>query len=168
MIKSRVRNGTTSVTFTLAAAVGASQAAICGDWNSWSTDRDVMDRTQDGFIRTVELDTGRTYRFRYLLDGHRWENDWAADGYAPNDYGSEDSVVDLTATPEEVAEGPPPVTDTTAGNKSSAPKGTTAKTASRAKKASTAKKAEPQKPAKEGQSAGDEATPKRTTKRPGR
>jgi hypothetical protein len=28
-----------------------------------------------------------------LLDGERWENDWAADGYAPNNFGTEDSVV---------------------------------------------------------------------------
>ena len=42
---------------------------------------------------------GRAYRFRYLLDGHRWENDWAADAYKPNDFGADDSVVDLTALP---------------------------------------------------------------------
>ena len=34
--------------------------------------------------------------YRYLVDGERWENDWAADTYAPNDYGGDDSVVDLT------------------------------------------------------------------------
>ena len=43
------------------------------------------------------LPPGRAYRFRYLLDGHRWENDWDADAYVPNGFGSDDSVVDLTA-----------------------------------------------------------------------
>jgi hypothetical protein len=42
---------------------------------------------------TVELPVGASYRFRYLLDDARWANDWAADDYLPNDYGSEDSVV---------------------------------------------------------------------------
>jgi hypothetical protein len=26
------------------------------------------------------------------VDGERWENDWAADAYAPNAFGTEDSV----------------------------------------------------------------------------
>ncbi len=34
-------------------------------------------------------------RFRYLLDGERWENDWAADGYVPNPFGSEDSLLEV-------------------------------------------------------------------------
>jgi len=49
-----------------------------------------------GFCAVVELERGRSYRFRYHLDGQRWENDWAADGYVGNEYGGDDSVVDLT------------------------------------------------------------------------
>jgi hypothetical protein len=45
------------------------------------------------FSVTLTLEGGRSYRFRYLVDGHRWENDPAADGYIPNEYGSEDSVI---------------------------------------------------------------------------
>jgi hypothetical protein len=53
-----------------------------------------MKRTPDGgFTATVSLKPGSEYRFRYLLDGERWENDHAADRYVPNDHGSEDSVV---------------------------------------------------------------------------
>jgi hypothetical protein len=29
---------------------------------------------------------------RFLLDGERWENDWAAEGYIPNKYSGENSV----------------------------------------------------------------------------
>jgi hypothetical protein len=39
------------------------------------------------------LETGREYRFKYLIDGKRWENDWHADRYEPNIYGTDDSVV---------------------------------------------------------------------------
>jgi CHAD domain-containing protein len=98
MIKSIDRGGTVSVTFTLPVAVRATHVAICGEWNGWSAGRDVMARGQDGgFSLTIVLQAGRAYRFRYLLDRQRWENDWDADAYVPNGVGSDDSVVDLTA-----------------------------------------------------------------------
>jgi 1,4-alpha-glucan branching enzyme len=98
VVKFREAGGTASVTFTLDPPVGAQTAAVCGEWNGWSPTADVMRRDADGgFSVTVELEVGRAYRFRYLLDGVRWENDWAADAYVPNSYGEDDSVVDLTA-----------------------------------------------------------------------
>ena len=98
MIKTRKGKGRASVTFTLDPGVGAQTAAVCGEWNSWSAGADVMHRdAEGGFSLTVALDAGRAYRFRYLLDDQRWENDWAADAYLPNSFGGDDSVVDLTA-----------------------------------------------------------------------
>ncbi len=103
MIKSRGARGRVSVTFTIDPGVGAQSAAVCGEWNDWSTDADVMRRdAEGGFSTTVDLEAGRAYRFRYLLDGERWDNDWAADAYLPNDFGGDDSVVDLTALAEAV------------------------------------------------------------------
>jgi 1,4-alpha-glucan branching enzyme len=98
MIKTRKGKGTASVTFTLDPGVGAQTAAVCGEWNDWSPGADVMHRdAEGGFSLTVALDAGRAYRFRYLLDDQRWENDWAADAYLPNSFGGDDSIVDLTA-----------------------------------------------------------------------
>ena len=55
-----------------------------------------MRRLKDGsFSATVSLQANQSYRFRYLLDGKRWENDPEANRYVPNDYGSDDSVVEL-------------------------------------------------------------------------
>jgi hypothetical protein len=55
-----------------------------------------MERLDDGsFVLTRALPVGGHWRFRYLLDGNRWENDWAADDYPPNEFGEYDSVVDL-------------------------------------------------------------------------
>ena len=98
MIKFREPGGRASVTFTLDPRVGAQTAAVCGEWNDWSPSADAMRRdAEGGFSVTVELEAGRAYRFRYLLDGVRWDNDWAADAYLPNSFGGDDSVVDLTA-----------------------------------------------------------------------
>jgi hypothetical protein len=44
------------------------------------------------------LPAGRRYQFRYLVDG-QWRTDYHADGYASNEYGSQNSVL-LAETPE--------------------------------------------------------------------
>ena len=65
VIKSRGANGKASVTFTLDPGVGAQTAAVCGEWNDWSADVDVMRRdAEGGFSLTVDLEAGRAYRFR--------------------------------------------------------------------------------------------------------
>jgi 1,4-alpha-glucan branching enzyme len=130
-------HGHVAVTFEVDPAVGAHRASVCGDFNSWSQDSDPMTRNGDGgFTLTVDLEAGRAYRFRYFLDDERWENDWAADDYVPNEFGSHDSVIDLSHVP---GDGPPPA------KKAAAPKKATAKKAG-AKKAGAkkaAKKAPP-------------------------
>jgi len=76
---------------------GADRVAVVGEFNSWSREAHAMELVDGHFELALDLPTGRTYRFRYLLDDERWENDWAADGYEPNEYGGDDSVVDLVA-----------------------------------------------------------------------
>lgn len=84
------------VTFKLPAEVEAESVALCGDFNDWSREANPMKRLKDGsYSVTVSLPADESYRFRYLLDGERWENDWDADEYVPNSYGSEDSVVQV-------------------------------------------------------------------------
>ena len=98
MIKSRGAKGKARVTFTVDPRAGAQTAAVCGEWNDWSAGAGLMHRdAEGGFSLTVDLDPGRAYRFRYLLDGDRWDNDWAADAYVRNGFAGDDSVVDLTA-----------------------------------------------------------------------
>ncbi len=86
------------VTFVLPkdAAPDAESVCILGEFNNWSQDTHPMKRQKDGaFTITLELETGRSYRFRYVIDGWKYENDWFADRYETNPYGGEDSVVDL-------------------------------------------------------------------------
>jgi len=99
MTKTRLKGGRVLVTFELPAAVAAAAVSVCGDFNDWSPTSHQLTRTDNGsFQAALEPPTGRRWRFRYLLDGQRWENDWAADDYLPNGHGGDDSVVDLTDT----------------------------------------------------------------------
>ena len=85
---------TCSVTFTVPATVGAQEVHLCGDFNDWSETSHPLKRRKDGrFSSTLSLEAGQSYRFRYLLDGERWENDEAADAYTPNPFGGDDSIV---------------------------------------------------------------------------
>lgn len=94
MRKQHLQNGTCKVTFDLTAGADVKDVHLCGEFNDWSSNATPMTRHKDGtFHATIALDSERTYRFRYLLDGTRWENDWAADDYVPNEYGGDDSVV---------------------------------------------------------------------------
>jgi hypothetical protein len=84
------------VTFRLPkeAAPNAQRIMIVGDFNKWDTTKTPMKRLKSGnFMATLDLYSNREYRFRYLIDGTRWENDWQADKYVPNSFGSDDSVV---------------------------------------------------------------------------
>jgi 1,4-alpha-glucan branching enzyme len=83
------------VTFVLPASVGAEQVALCGDFNQWSPLTHPMRRNGTRFEATLRLNPGESYRYRFLLDGSRWENDWAADRYEPNGHGTENSVIDV-------------------------------------------------------------------------
>src|SRR5664280_3332547 len=99
MTKTRLTGGSVLVTFELPAAVAAAAVSVCGDFNDWSPTSHQLTRTDNGsFQAALELPAGRRWRFRSLLDGQRWENDWAADDYLPNGHGGDDSVVDLTDT----------------------------------------------------------------------
>ena len=93
LTKKKAGDGKVRVGFSLPADVAANGAVLCGEFTDWTPSRP-MKRAKDGDWRvSVALAAGRTYRFRYLVDGERWENDWHADAYVPNPYGGEDSVV---------------------------------------------------------------------------
>lgn len=97
MDKSYTKTGRSCrVTFELPAQVNAQSVAICGEFNDWDPETNPMKKHKDGsFSTTISLKPGNSYRFRYLVDGKRWENDYAADAYLPNEFGSEDSVVSI-------------------------------------------------------------------------
>lgn len=87
------------VTFNLGAdaATDVEKVELVGDFSQWLEAPIQMKKLKNGTFRTtVDLESGKTYEFRYLLDGKKWENDWEADAYAPNQITlDENSVVIL-------------------------------------------------------------------------
>jgi 1,4-alpha-glucan branching enzyme len=85
------------VTFKLPKQVAGEAGAVClvGEFNGWDTAATPMKKLKSGdFTVTLDLETGREYQFRYLIDGDRWQNDEAADRYVPSAYpGVDNSVV---------------------------------------------------------------------------
>ncbi len=76
-------------------AKSAQKAHIVGEFNKWNTHATPMKKLKNGsFSATIDLETGREYQFRYLLDDQTWETDFTADKYVPTPFGnSENSVV---------------------------------------------------------------------------
>jgi 1,4-alpha-glucan branching enzyme len=82
------------------AASEATAVNLVGEFNDWDKNTLPMTRLKNGeFKVTIDLPVGREYRFRYLISrpgGRSWENDWAADKYAPCNFtGVENSVLVL-------------------------------------------------------------------------
>jgi hypothetical protein len=89
-------NGSCNVTFRLPkkAAPDAQVVTIVGDFNNWNFTETQMKKLKNGdFKATLKLHRDKEYRFRYFIDRTRWENDWCADKYVPNSFGSDDSLV---------------------------------------------------------------------------
>lgn len=92
------KNSMVKVTFRLpkAAAQGAKSVGLVGEFNDWNIYATPMDPLKDGsFKKVLELDPGRAYEYRYLIDETIWENDWDADRYVRSTFGNcDNSVVD--------------------------------------------------------------------------
>ncbi|MCL2789470.1 MAG: isoamylase early set domain-containing protein [Desulfobulbus sp.] len=84
------------VTFKYENEEKAESAVVAGEFNDWSPQEAPMKKLKDGsFSATLSLPAGRSYCFRYVLDGGVWVNDAEADGYSPNEYGETNSVLVL-------------------------------------------------------------------------
>jgi 1,4-alpha-glucan branching enzyme len=97
LYKSYPKKGNTcKVTFELPEEVtaGVKEIALVGDFNNWDKTSNILTVNKEGrYSATIILQQGREYQFRYLMDGSRWENDWAADKYLPSSFGNADNSV---------------------------------------------------------------------------
>jgi 1,4-alpha-glucan branching enzyme len=93
------KQGFVRVTFELPSNMWAERVNLVGEFNDWDTSATPMKRNRSdaNWKATLLLEAGERYRFRYLIDGKEWLNDWHADDHMENPYGTYDSVIDLTA-----------------------------------------------------------------------
>ena len=97
LTKKKMARGKVRVTFSMPALAGVEKLEMAGDFNNWDPSATPLTPAKDGgWSVALTLEGGRRYQYRYLADGKTWHNDWAADAYAPNEHGSDNSVVDLT------------------------------------------------------------------------
>ena len=87
------------VTFRISEEIGksAETAHVVGEFNNWDFFSAPMKKLKKGaFTATLNLEKGREYQFRYLLDNRNWQNDGDADKLVPTPFGdSENSVIAL-------------------------------------------------------------------------
>jgi 1,4-alpha-glucan branching enzyme len=74
----------------------ASSILLVGDFNNWQIGETPLKKAKTGgWSVSLDLETGRAYQFRYLIDGNNWVNDPEADSFTPSGFGSENSVINL-------------------------------------------------------------------------
>ncbi|MCX6304688.1 MAG: isoamylase early set domain-containing protein [Bacteroidetes bacterium] len=74
----------------------ASSILLVGDFNNWQLGETSLKKAKTGvWSVALDLETGKHYQFRYLIDGTNWENDPEADSFIPSGLGSENSVLSL-------------------------------------------------------------------------
>ena len=82
------------VTFQMSS--NAKHIALVGEFNGWNESSTPMKKNKDGvFSVALELESGREYQYRYLLDGSNWVNDDKADKVVSTPLGNENSVIVL-------------------------------------------------------------------------
>ncbi len=94
----------TTVTFILAPEIveGADSGVLLGDFNNWNYDNGIsLQKQQDGSLQAIaNLEPGKTYQYRYLLNDGRWVNDARANSYVHADGFYVDNCV-ITVVEEE-------------------------------------------------------------------
>lgn len=71
-------------------------AILVGDFNDWQAIEMKLNKKTKSYKTKMRLPKSKVFQFRYLLNGTEWENDYQADQYLANEFGSENSVVDTT------------------------------------------------------------------------
>jgi hypothetical protein len=86
--------GKVVITFEIPGSVWADRIHLVGDFNQWSRESlPFQYNGRDDWQVEVELERGREYHFRYLVDGAHWRSDRHADRHVAAPDGAYDSVV---------------------------------------------------------------------------
>lgn len=66
---------------------------LVADFNNWQPIEMKFNKKDKIFRTKVRLPKNGLFHFRYLINESEWENDYQADQYLPNVYGTENSIV---------------------------------------------------------------------------
>lgn len=95
------KNNSCKVTFVLPKesfhAESANTVKVLGEFNDWNWEEGLtMKPAKNAFQASIKLDAGKSYQFRYVVEGQGWLNDPAADRYVPSPFpGIDNSVIDV-------------------------------------------------------------------------
>jgi hypothetical protein len=89
--ESLVRRSVTR-SFHLAGSSGAHVVEVAGDFSAWAPLAMIQDASGD-FHLSLRLEPGRSWRYRYLLDGERWINDPNATRFVTGPNGTPSSAI---------------------------------------------------------------------------
>ena len=95
MLKKKLnkKKGVMEVTFIVPADVDGEKVHVVGEFNEWQMTHPMKLQEDGSWKLAVDLEPGCDCEFRYLVDETQWLNEPEADGYMPNPYGEENSVV---------------------------------------------------------------------------
>ena len=91
--KSPGPKGKVRVLFYLPASFWADTIHLVGDFNDWDSTATPLHLDDNCWSITLDLDAGRSYEYRYLVNNTDWVNDWQADRFTPSELGGDNSVV---------------------------------------------------------------------------
>ncbi len=95
------------VPFTFVPSKGYARVFLAGTFNGWSTEATRMSKVEDHFEIDLLLPVGK-YQYKFVADGE-WIADETAEGFAPDGFGGQNSVVTVddsfAAVPLEVGDG---------------------------------------------------------------
>ncbi|MBK8807674.1 MAG: isoamylase early set domain-containing protein [Bacteroidales bacterium] len=73
---------------------GATEVSIAGDFNGWNPEATPMKIAKSGEASvSINLETGKEFQYKIVLNKTTWINDPSADKTQPNEFGEENSVV---------------------------------------------------------------------------
>jgi len=84
------------VTFALSAeeVKNAKSVNIVGEFNNWNEKSSPLKKFKNGNFKIVlDLEKGKQYQFKYIINGTEWQNDTNADLFVSDNIAGENSVV---------------------------------------------------------------------------
>jgi 1,4-alpha-glucan branching enzyme len=97
MLKKRKLKSNVRVTFIFPAELHAESVHLLGDFNAWDKSATPLAKNEDGYWETrLDLEPGRQFQFKYLVNQQIWRNDLEADAHVGNPFGTQNSVVTTT------------------------------------------------------------------------